>query len=171
MGFIPYGVISKSHGLAGGVRLIIYSCDTSNLDFIESLYIQDGDTEEFTKYNIEGHSLSGKHAVIRLQGVNSIEQADKLKGTEVFVDDSQIEPAGGDEFYYYELEGLEVFDTNNNLLGKVIRLNDSGPQELLEAQLTSGKEVLIPFIEPILVEVDIDNKKIVVDPPPGLLDL
>ncbi|NIX14472.1 MAG: 16S rRNA processing protein RimM [Candidatus Dadabacteria bacterium] len=153
------------------MRLIIHSGDLSNLESIDSVYIRTGDTEEFTRYNIEGHSLSGKHVVLRLEGINSIEQADELKGTEVFVDDSQIEPAGRDEFYYYELEGLEVFDSNNNLLGKVIRLNDSGPQELLEVRLTSGKEVLIPFIEPILVEVDIDNKKIVVDPPPGLLDL
>ncbi|NIP37482.1 MAG: 16S rRNA processing protein RimM [Candidatus Dadabacteria bacterium] len=171
MGFIPYGVISKSHGLRGGVRLIIYSADPSNLGVLESVYIKAGDTDKFTEYNIESHSLSGKHIILNLEGVQSIEQADELKGKEVFVQAEQLGRRDEDEFYYHELQGLSVFDKENNLLGNVIKLNASGPQELLEVELENGNEALIPFVEPILVEVNIENKRIVVDPPPGLLDL
>ena len=54
MGFIPYGVISKSHGLAGAVRLITHSGELSNLESIDSVYFRLGDTEEFMHLGIKG---------------------------------------------------------------------------------------------------------------------
>ncbi|NIT13515.1 MAG: 16S rRNA processing protein RimM [Candidatus Dadabacteria bacterium] len=171
MGLIPYGVISRPHGLGGGVRLITYSGDLSNLEFIKSVYIKIGESEEFTRYNIEGHSISGRHAVLMLEGIDTIDNAEKLKGVEIYVETDELQQTENNEFYYYELQGLPVYDLSNNLIGNVIKLNDSGPQELLEVELKDGKEVLIPFLEPILVEIDMENKKIVVNPPPGLLEL
>lgn len=171
MGFIPYGVISKPQGLKGKVRLIAYSGDYSNLQFISCLHILEKDADKYTEYQIEESYSVKKHAVIKLAGIDTIEQAEEFRGLEVFVDSGQLAELSDEEYYYFELAGLEVFDTDGNHLGTVIRLNDTGMQSLLEVELTDGKQALIPFVEPILKEVDIDNKRIVVDPPPGLLEL
>lgn len=171
MGLIPYGVISKSHGLRGEVRLVPYSKDFSNLRFLESVYIKIDGSADFKKYGILSHSVSGKYAIIHLEGIDTIDAAERLKGTEVCVSSEQLGGSEEDEFYFFELIGLQVFDTGNNLLGRVVKINDAGLQNILEVELESGKEVLIPFTEPILKQVDIAAKKIVIDPPAGLLEL
>lgn len=171
MGFIPYGVISKPQGLKGKVRLVAYSGDYSNLQFISSLYILEKGTDNYIEYEIEDSYSVKKHSVIKLTGIDTIEQAEELRGEEVFVDAGQLAELSDEEYYYFELAGMEVFDTDGNLLGTVIRLDDSGPQGLLEVELAEEKLALIPFVEPILKEVDIENKRIVVAPPPGLLEL
>jgi 16S rRNA processing protein RimM len=171
MGLFPYGVISKSHGFGGEVRLLPYSRDFSNLDFIKSVYIKTGNSADFKKYDILGCSVSGKYAILQLEGIENFEQAEQLKGKEVCIETSRLSSSEEDDFYFFELVGLCVIDTKNNLIGKVIRLNDAGLQNILEVEMANGKEVLIPFVEPIIKEVDIEKKRIVVDPPAGLLEL
>ena len=170
MGLIPYGVISKSHGFGAGVRLVPYSRDFSNLAFIKSVYIKTGGSTDFQKYDILGRSLSGKYAILDLQGVETFEGAEQLKGTEVFVEADQLSSSSEDEYYFFELIGLSVFSTDNKLLGKVSKITDSA-QNILVVEMLSGKQSLIPFTEPIVKEVDVINKRIVIDPPAGLLEL
>jgi len=170
MGLFPYGVISKSHGFSGGVRLVPYSRDFSNLDFIKSVYIKTGGSTDFKKYDILGRSLSGKYAILDLQGIETFEEAEQLKGTEVFVEADQLSSSNEDEYYFFELIGLSVFSTDNKLLGKVSKITDSA-QNILVVEMLSGKQSLIPFTGPIVKEVDVKNKRIVIDPPAGLLEL
>lgn len=170
MGLIPYGVISKSHGFGAGVRLVPYSRDLSNLAFIKSVYIKTGGSADFKKYNILGRSISRKYAILDLEGLETFEQAQELRGKEVFVQTEQLSGPSEDEYYFFELIGLSVFSTDNKLLGKVSKITDSA-QNILVVEMLSGKQSLIPFTEPIVKEVDVINKRIVIDPPAGLLEL
>lgn len=170
MGLIPYGVISKSHGFGEGVRLVPYSRDLSNLAFIKSVYIKTGGSADFKKYTILGRSISRKYAILDLEGLETFEQAQELRGKEVFVQTEQLSGPSEDEYYFFELIGLSVFSTDNKLLGKVSKITDSA-QNILVVEMLSGKQSLIPFTEPIVKEVDVINKRIVIDPPVGLLEL
>ncbi len=170
MGLIPYGVISKSHGFGVGVRLVPYSRDLSNLAFIKSVYIKTGGSADFKKYTILGRSISKKYAILDLEGLETFEQVQELRGKEVFVQTEQLSNPSEDEYYFFELIGLSVFSTDNKLLGKVSKITDSA-QNILVVEMLSGKQSLIPFTEPIVKEVDVINKRIVIDPPAGLLEL
>lgn len=170
MGLIPYGVISKSHGFGSGVRLVPYSRDLSNLAFIKSVYIKTGGSADFKKYTILGRSISKKYAILDLEGLETFEQVQELRGKEVFVQTEQLSNPSEDEYYFFELIGLSVFSTDNKLLGKVSKITDSA-QNILVVEMLSGKQSLIPFTEPIVKEVDVINKRIVIDPPAGLLEL
>jgi len=171
MGFIPYGVISKPHRTKGEVCLVPYSRDFSNLSFIKTVFIEIDKTAGFKKYNILGHSISSKYAILNLQGLETIEQAEELKGLEVFVDTDELSISSDDEYYFFELVGLSVFTTDNKLVGKVTKLTDRSFQDILVIKMLNGKESLIPLVEPIVKEIDIANKRIIIDPPQGLLEL
>ncbi len=79
-------------------------------------------------------------------------------------------PAEG-EWYYHQLVGLAVEDESGGVIGRVRTIYESAPADLLEIEKTNGGDVLIPLSRQIVKRVDIEAGKLVVKPPPGLLDL
>ena len=75
------------------------------------------------------------------------------------------------EFYDWELEGCSVEVRQGLLIGRVREVMRTGGVELLVVEDTARREHLIPMAQPIVVEIDIAGKKIVIDPPEGLLEL
>ncbi|MFC6706281.1 ribosome maturation factor RimM [Flexivirga alba] len=79
--------------------------------------------------------------------------------------------AGEDAWYAEDLIGLTVVDPQGAELGTVVELHDRPVQDLLEVRLVGGRTGFVPFVEQLVPDVDIDAGRIVVDAPPGLLDL
>lgn len=103
-------------------------------------------------------------------GVETRDQADRLRGGYVFRRFEDLEPLEDGEFFYHQLLGLTVRTTDGVDLGSVTEVFDVEPAHLLQIQ-GPEREHIIPFHEHILVRVDIETGIIVVDPPDGLLDL
>jgi 16S rRNA processing protein RimM len=76
---------------------------------------------------------------------------------------------GADEVFYHQLPGMEVFTADGARLGEVSEIYELRPVDLLEVRTRKGK-VLIPYVEPIVRSVDVEARRIVIDPPEGLLD-
>src|SRR5205807_1706447 len=104
----------------------------------------------------------------KFAGIDSIERAEDLRGAEICVaEDEAVELEEG-EFYDWQLTGCEIETVEGEHIGRVRELMRTGGTEIL---IVDGeREFLIPFAESICTEVDIDNKRIVVDPPEGLLE-
>jgi 16S rRNA processing protein RimM len=75
------------------------------------------------------------------------------------------------EVYYHELLGMQVVTKEGESIGEVREVYETEPAHLLEVKSSSGKVHLIPFAERIVKEVDPESRRIVIKPPPGLLDL
>lgn len=101
--------------------------------------------------------------------------ADEVDGEDVDgqYDDGEYEDIDDveDGWYEDELLGLEVVTTSGEKVGEVAGLMNRPVQDLLVVRLTSGEEALVPFVEAIVPEVDPEQGRVVIDPPPGLLDL
>ena len=96
--------------------------------------------------------------------------AEALRGTKLLA--NPLEDHGDEDTWYErELVGLKVVTVGGNELGEVTALQSRPSQDLLVVQLTDGREVLVPFVTAIVPEVDIDRGRVVLDPPPGLLEL
>ena len=100
--------------------------------------------------------------------------AESLRGTRLVSDAAAAAEAAADEddaWYEDELVGLTAVDPAGTTLGEVTGLRTGAAQDQLVLRLTGGAEALVPFVEAIVPEVDVDGGRVVVDAPPGLLEL
>ena len=111
--------------------------------------------------------------LIRFEGFPDRESAENLRGILLVVDSAQLpSSADADEFADYELIGLEVQTTGGDMVGVVSEVLHHG-QDLLVIEgggARSGAQILVPFVAPLVPDVDVAAGRLVIDPPPGLLD-
>ncbi len=121
-------------------------------------------------YFIEGISDRGDKAFVKLEDINSVEQAETLKGCSVYLPKEMRPKLNRGEFYDDEILGFEVVSETDEPLGTVSEVVPSGPNRLLSLNYL-GKEVLIPTNGPFIKSVNKTKKKIVVQLPDGFLDI
>jgi len=108
--------------------------------------------------------------IVKLRGVESISEAEKLTGAELAVEEGTLPENAKDTFYSFHLKGCEVVSSRGEMLGTVADVLDGRGPALLKVDGPEG-EVLIPFVQAFLRRVDIEQKKIEVALPEGLRDL
>ena len=107
----------------------------------------------------------------RISGVSTKEEADALRGTQLYADRSQLPSLPDDEFYHADLIGLNVLDAGGTELGRVKAVQNHGAGDLLEVQIKGGSStVLMPFTRAAVPTVDLASGRIIADPPEGLFE-
>ncbi len=110
--------------------------------------------------------------VLKLSGVDTIEQAEQLRGAELAVRPADRLPLGEGEYYLSDLVGCALIDgANGQTVGEVTGWAETAGGTLLTVQTTAGREALVPLVRAICREVDTAGKRIVADLPAGLLEL
>ena len=124
------------------------------------------DAESAQVYDVVDCHQHKKRILAKLEGIETIEQVEQLKGMKIFVPEDEIE-VDDDEFLWQDLIGCLVFDQDGNKLGEVSALHEFGAQDNLEIKTTTDMETsgewLLPFIEDVIVDVDLEKKKIQVN--------
>ncbi len=134
---------------------------TSQPERLKSVFVNQ------TPMEVERTWMHGDHLIFKFQGVDTISDAEKLAGAEVSIPFEQRAELAEDEVYQSDLIGCEVLDTTGRSLGVVSDFQETGGTPLLQV----GNDLLIPFAKSICTEVDLENKRIIVNLPEGLLDL
>ncbi|KAB2831935.1 MAG: 16S rRNA processing protein RimM [Candidatus Dadabacteria bacterium] len=168
MGLIAYGKITKAHGLSGGLKLLPFSRLPENLNSITRIFIDSPGNHRPEPFTLKECRFEKGSAVIRLEGIDSIEEAEKLIGRDVYIEKSDLPELGEGEFYWFELIGLDVYTEDGRYAGKVESLIDRALQSVLVVK-DGGKEELIPLSEPIIKEINLSESKIIISPVEGLL--
>jgi 16S rRNA processing protein RimM len=109
--------------------------------------------------------------IVKFAGVNSITEAEALRGVEIRIRQGERAPLSDDEVYLADLVGCDVFDQSGDRIGKVEDWQDSAGPILLEVVDEQGIEILVPFARSICVNIDAAGKRIDVVLPDGLKDL
>lgn len=160
--------IARTRGLRGEVVADLLTDFPERFDGLEGVtaVLPSGEKREL---KIEKFFLQKGRIVLKFAGIDSIETAETLRDAEVCVDEADAVDLDEDEYFDWELEGCEVETVEGEKLGTVREVMRTGGTEVL---LVDGaeKELMIPFAEAICVEVDVEGKRIVVDPPEGLLE-
>lgn len=160
--------VAGAHGVRGLVRLKTFTEVPEDCAAYGPLSSQDGSRI----YKVE---LQGRHKALllaRIEGVTDRDQAEAMRGTRFYVDRLAL-PAPGDEdeFYHADLIGLAAELRDGSTLGRVRAVYDFGAGDTLELTGTAdGKPLMVPFTLAVVPVVDIAGGRLVVDPPPGLLD-
>lgn len=160
--------IVRTRGLKGEVVADILTDFPERFDGLEMVtaVMADASRRELT---IEKHWFQSGRIVLKFAGFDSIEQGETLRGAEICIDEADAVELEESEYFDWQLTGCSVETIEGTPLGKVSEVMRTGGTELLVVKAET-KEYLIPFAETICVEVDIENKRIKVDPPEGLLE-
>jgi len=157
---------TSAHGVSGAVRLKSFTENPDDVAGFTQLHSEDGSKI----YEIEVVSHTGKgELIIKIEGVETREAAELLKGERLFVSRSELPEAGEEEFYHADLIGLAVKTTSGKSLGTVRAVYDFGAGDMLEILPKEGALIMVPFTKAIVPIVDIKKGRVVVDPPEGLL--
>jgi 16S rRNA processing protein RimM len=128
------------------------------------------DEQGLRRFAIELLSSQKGQFLARVAGVADRDAAAGLAGTRLFVERDRLPEPDEDEFYHTDLIGLVAERPDGETLGRVTAVHDFGAGELIEIALETGRRVLVPFTRAAVPEVDPKAGRLVVDPPPGLLD-
>lgn len=108
--------------------------------------------------------------LVRFGGVEDRSQAELLAGRYLFCPVEELEPLGEGEVYYHQLVGMRVETVGGREVGSVTQVYELQPADLLEVRGAKGV-VMIPYRREIVVQVDVEGRRLVIDPPDGLLEL
>lgn len=162
---ICVGAISGAYGVRGEVRIKSFCAVAEDIESYRPLTSQDG-TDVFHLAILR--PIKNGFAA-RIAEVATKEQADALRGTQLFARRDQLPNLPDDEFYHADLIGLEVCDTGGAVLGRVKSVLDHGAGDILEiARAHTPDTVLLPFTLASVPTVDLAAGKIIADPPDGL---
>ncbi|WP_336098016.1 ribosome maturation factor RimM [Roseovarius sp. CH_XMU1461] len=162
---ICVGAIAGAFGVRGELRLKSFTATPEDIATYGPLETEDG-ARNFA-VTLTGQTTNALTA--RLSGVQSKEEADALRGTQLYVARDRLPSLPDDEYYHADLIGLEVFDSGGALLGRVKAVLNHGASDLLEIHGPGLKStVLLPFTRAAVPTVDLATGRIVADPPEGL---
>ncbi len=163
------GYIAKAHGLHGAFKLKMASKVKISFEKMKSVFLEiDG---QFIPYKIENIKLSNP-LIVKIKDLNSIEEINKLKACKLFVEKIYIKETDIKEssFEGIDLVGYKVEDKFEGEIGFVEDSIDNHAEGLLVVDY-AGKEVLIPIVEDLIIELDNHNKCIKTNLPEGLLSI
>ena len=161
---ICIGAIAGSFGVRGEVRLKSFAANPEDIAGYGPLVTKDAQSYSVT---LTGQTRNGFTA--RLTGVTTKEEADALRGVQLFVPRAVLPGLSEDEYYHADLVGLAVVDTGGAPLGTVHAVLNHGAADLLELSVPGTTEtVLLPFTRAAVPTVDLAARRIVADPPEGL---
>ncbi len=167
--FFYLGKILKPIGGKGDLLIILDVDNPSKYQKLESVFIGIG--HDRVPFFFKSITLrENNRAVIRFEDVNSTEEADIFRGKELFLPVSMLPQLKGKKFYFHEIKGFNVIDTAHGNIGIVQSVLDLPHQSLLQILFT-GKEILIPMTDEVILKIDRRKKEIRIQAPEGLIEI
>ena len=170
--WMSIGEIVAPQGLKGDIRIKPSSDFPERFTKPGKRWIQK--TNELpTEINLrKGTLIPGKSIyVLSIEGVSNRSSAEEIIGWKLVIPANSRPNLSNDEYHYFDLIGLEARKgPKKTLIGYVTDLIKGG-NDLLEIELVEGKKVLVPFVKEIVPEIEIKEKWLLINPPPGLLEL
>lgn len=161
---VKIGKIRGPWGREGEVEIECYSPFPERFSKVGKIFIGE------KVYKVEGVRFFPKKVVLKLEGINSIEEARKISYKEIEVPEEEIYNLPEDYYYLHELEGCNVYLKDGKKIGVVDYVWELGESTLLGISGERG-EILVPFAKNICYSINTKEKRIEIDPPEGLLDL
>ncbi|GII58975.1 ribosome maturation factor RimM [Planotetraspora thailandica] len=163
------GRIGRPHGVRGEVTVEVRT-DDPELRFAPGTALAT-DPADAGPLVVERARWHTGVLLLALAGIGDRDAAEELRGTMLVVDSADIPPLDDpDEFHDHELVGLSVVTTEGEPVGEVTNVLHHG-QDLLVVRSMSKDEIYVPFVKALVPEIDLGRGVLVVDAPPGLLDL
>jgi len=152
---LAIGRVRTSHGIRGHVRVESYSGETEHFTRLTELTLSDGRRER--TFVVEQMRASAGHLLLKLEGLDSPEEAREYTGWEIIVSREAASPLGEDEYYLVDLCRCDAVK-NGVRLGKIVAVCEGGGGDMLEVEVASGRRYFVPFRREFVGTVDIPGR-------------
>ncbi|MFF4232571.1 ribosome maturation factor RimM [Streptomyces sp. NPDC001820] len=161
--------IGRAHGIKGEVNVEVRT-DEPELRLGPGAVLAT-DPATAGPLTIETGRVHSGRLLLRFEGVRDRSAAEALRNTLLIaeVDPEQL-PEDPEEFYDHQLMDLDVVLADGTEIGRISDISHLPSQDLFIVERPDGSEAMIPFVEEIVTEIDLENQRAVIDPPPGLID-
>ncbi|MEU3419761.1 ribosome maturation factor RimM [Streptomyces murinus] len=161
--------IGRAHGIKGEVTVEVRT-DEPELRLAPGAVLAT-DPAATGPLTIETGRVHSGRLLLRFAGVTDRTGAEALRNTLLIADvDPEEMPEGEDEYYDHQLMDLDVVTEDGVEVGRITEISHLPSQDLFIVERPDGTEVMIPFVEEIVAEIDLDEQRAVITPPPGLID-
>jgi 16S rRNA processing protein RimM len=166
---ILVGKVTKPHGLNGLMRVYTYAQSVEPFQTAETVFLKSG-TEGIAEYKISSVQPHKNILLMKLDGINSINDAEKCRGFKIFMRKEALPLKDEDEYYWFELIGLKVYLDSGKYLGELQDILETRSNDIYVVR--EGKsEIMIPAIHDVVKEIDLINKRMTISEMEGLLDI
>ena len=161
------GAIASTHGIRGEVKVFPMTDDVRRFQDCKELLLDTG--KEKKKVEIESVKFFKQFVILRFRGYDSINDIEAYKGKELYVTRENAVSLEQGEYFIADLIGLSVFDEEENRIGTLKDVIETGANDVYSVETDEG-EILLPAIRDCILDVDVEGGKMHVHILPGLLD-
>lgn len=168
--YLNVGKIVNTQGIKGEVRVIAIT------DFGEERFKKGNElllflpkSKEPLTLTIQSHRRHKNFDLLKFEGYDNINEVEGFRDGMLKVRRDNLVDLEEGEFYYFQIIGLPVYDVNKGYIGDVKEILTPGANDVWVVEMEDGDEVLLPYIDDVILNVDLDQKKIDVEIPEGLM--
>ena len=165
---IPLGQVLKPHGIKGELKILFYNEESNSLKKDQIVFLEDSQ-EGFYEYKVEKIFYLFRKNRIKFFDINTIEEANQLRGYTLNVLRSDLPKLSKNEYYLNDLVGYSVVDSTSKVYGDVNSVLALPANNVLSI-MKGDKEYLIPLIPDVVINVDQEKGIIIIDPLEGLFN-
>lgn len=163
--YLEIGKVVSTHGLRGELRVDPWCDSPQFLCQFKTLYLKKGETK--LSVSSRPHKTI---AIVKAKGIDTIEEAEKLRGRVLYINRSDARLAPG-EYFIQDLMGLDVIDIETSKsYGKITDVLKTGANDVYQVTDEKKKDYLIPVIDDVVKEIDINGGKVLIKPLKGIFD-
>ena len=160
------GVIAGAHGVGGEVRIGSFTAEPAAI----ATYGPLSDERGQRRFTLELVGVKRGDLIARIAGIADRDAAAALTGTRLYVERRVLPQPAHDEYYHSDLLGLAVEGRGGERLGLVKGLYDFGAGSVIEIERPGGVRAMLPFTRAVVPVIDLPGGRLIVDPPPGLME-
>ena len=164
---LQVGVISSTHRVRGEVKAFPTTDDVKRFKKLKKVILDTG--KEQLPLEIEGVKFFKQFVILKFRGIDNINDIEKYKGKSLLVDREHAVKLKKDEYFIADMIGMDVFTEDGELFGALKDVMETGANDVYIIEMSDGKEVLVPAIKQCILDVDIENRKMVIHLLEGLV--
>ena len=165
--YLEVGQIVNTNGLKGLLKVNPFTDDITRFERLKTIFIEH--KKELLEFEIESVRYQKKQVLLKLKGIDTIEEAEKYREDYLKINRNKEEKLPEDTYYIVDLIGLDIYTEDGELLGKLDDVFSTGSNDVYVVKNSEGKQILLPAISDVIKNIDLKQKKIVVNLIEGLL--
>ncbi len=158
--YLLIGEITKPQGVKGELKARPITCDPERFYDLDEVFLMENG--KYTPRGVQVRSVGPDAVFFRMDGVETRDDAEKMRGTMLYIDREHAVELGEDENFLVDLIGCECSDTEGRVYGKLVEVLQPGGNDVYVVKSKSG-EILVPALKIVVLNVDIENKTILFD--------
>lgn len=164
---LQVGVISSTHGVRGEVKVFPTTDDVTRFKQLKKVYLDTG--REMLLLEIQNVKFFKQFAILKFKGIDNINDIEKYRGRSLWIDREDAVDLDEDEYFIADMIGMKVYTEEGTLFGALLDVMETGANDVYIVDSEAHGEVLLPAIKECILDVDMDEERMIIHLMEGLV--